>query len=189
MDGSSLPSAPFPSPREAEAIVHAVDRCVREVPVSALRTSRRGTVRVVNRRALLAGVLEVLDAFLAHRVQGVERELAGKVLAREEQAREEGQMRVLASLADLCDTIEAVAAGLPDPRAGRALAKRLERLFGTYGFERIAAVGTAFDPRLHEAVDSEPAAGHRRGEITREVSAGFRRGDFVLRVARVIVAE
>jgi len=189
MNNPLLPAKVFPSPRETEALAHAVDRCVREVPVASLVNSGRAMVKVVNRRALLAGMLEVVDAFLAHRGRVIEHELAEKVVSREHAAREDGQLRVLASLADLCDTVEAVITDLPDPAAGRAVTRRMERLFGTYGFERIKTVGSEFDPRYHEAVESEPVTGRGRGEITREVSAGFRRGDFVLRLARVIVAE
>lgn len=189
MKDPHLPARTFPSPQEAEALAHAVDQCAREVPIAALASSGRTTIRVVNRRALLASMLEVVDAFLTHRGRVLEHELAKKVESREHGAREDGQLRVLSSLADLCDTVEAVVTGLPDPVAGRALTRRMDRLFGTYGFERIKTMGTEFDPRFHEAVESEPAVGLRRGEITREVSAGFRRGDFVLRTARVIVAE
>ncbi len=189
LNNANLPAKPFPSPREAEVVAHALDRCVREVPVADFLRSGRATIRVVNRRALLAGMLEVVDAFLVHRQQALEAAVAEKVESRERSAREEGQFRVLSSLADLCDTVDAVVGCIPDPAAGRALTRRLERLFGTYGFERIQTAGVEFDPRLHEAVESEGAAGFSRGQITREVSAGFRRGDFVLRPARVIVAE
>ncbi len=190
MNNRYSPGMPaFPSPQEAAAIVHAIDRCAREVPAAALKVSRRGTVRVVNRRVLLAEVLEVVEAFLQHRVRAYEQQLADSIQRKEADAREEGQMRVLTSLADLLDMVEALCAGLADPLAGKALTKRIERLFGTFGFERITTVGAPFDPHLHEAVDSEVAPGRSRGEITREVTAGFRRGDFVLREARVVVAE
>ena len=39
------------------------------------------------------------------------------------------------------------------------------------------------------AIDSEASSDHAKGQIAREVTAGFRRGDYVLRVARVVVAE
>jgi molecular chaperone GrpE len=162
------------------------------VRVDQLRTGPGGTVRVVNRRLLFREVLETLDVFIEARIRSYERQLTERVREREETARDEGQMRVLTSLADLLDVVETVVDTLDGGRestAGRALSKRVGRVFQTYGFERIPTVGEAFDPRWHEAVDTEASADHETNEIVREVSAGFRRGEFVLRVARVTLAE
>jgi molecular chaperone GrpE len=66
-------------------------------------------------------------------------------------------------------------------RAIEALRKR--------GVEPFDTVGSDFDPVWHEAVASEPAAGHRDGEITAELSRGYRIGQRLLRPAQVKVAR
>jgi len=192
MKPTHRPDDAFPSPDEMASLADAVDRCVREVRVEQLRTGPRGTVRVVNRRQLFREVLETLDVFIHARIRSYERQLTEHVLEKEQIAQDEGQMRVLTSLADLVDVVETVVDTLDDGRestAGRALTKRIGRVFQTYGFERIRTVGETFDPRWHEAVDTEVSTDQEANEIVREVSAGFRRGEFVLRVARVTLAE
>ena len=55
--------------------------------------------------------------------------------------------------------------------------------------EPLETIGRDFDPAWHEAVASEPAAGHRDGEITAEMSRGYRIGSRLLRPAQVKVAR
>ena len=57
------------------------------------------------------------------------------------------------------------------------------------GVEPFETVGQDFDPAWHEAVASDPAAGHRDGEITAELSRGYRIGQRLLRAAQVKVAR
>jgi molecular chaperone GrpE len=57
------------------------------------------------------------------------------------------------------------------------------------GVESIEVVGRDFDTAWHEAVASEPAHGHRDGEITAEVRRGYRVGSRLLRPAMVKVAK
>jgi molecular chaperone GrpE len=49
------------------------------------------------------------------------------------------------------------------------------------GVEPIEAVGSQFDPHLHEAVGSEESAGHREGEVLQELRRGYRINRDVLR--------
>ena len=172
------------SPVETGALAEVVERCVREIHVDDLAVSPRGTVRVVSRRALLADMLDVIDLFARRRLEAYATQLA----RREEEAQDEGRMRVLTSLADLLDLVETLAEHL-DTTAGRALRKRIERIFATHGFTRIGTIGAPFDPCCHEAVDTEPSDEHEPGAIVREISAGFARDTYVLRVARVTVAQ
>jgi molecular chaperone GrpE len=57
------------------------------------------------------------------------------------------------------------------------------------GAEPFESVGHDFDPSWHEAVASEPAKGHRDGEIVAELRRGFRIGSRLLRPAQVRVAK
>ena len=57
------------------------------------------------------------------------------------------------------------------------------------GVEPFDSVGQDFDPSWHEAIASEPAAGHRDGEITAELRRGYRIGPRLLRAAQVKVAK
>ena len=52
----------------------------------------------------------------------------------------------------------------------------------------IEAVGTLFDPRLHEAVSMEPTDEVPEGTVTRELQRGYQLRDRVLRPALVIVS-
>lgn len=57
------------------------------------------------------------------------------------------------------------------------------------GVEPTASLGQMFDPNWHEAVAHDPAApGQRDGQITAELSRGYRIGQRLLRPAQVKVA-
>jgi len=67
--------------------------------------------------------------------------------------------------------------------------RRALELLRKRGVEAFDTVGRDFDPSWHEAVASEPADGHRDGEITAELSRGYRIGSRLLRPAQVKVAR
>jgi len=60
---------------------------------------------------------------------------------------------------------------------------------GKLGVERIQALGTPFDPAIHEAVQHLETAEHAPGSVAVELQAGYRAGDRVLRPAMVVVAK
>ena len=55
--------------------------------------------------------------------------------------------------------------------------------------EPVPAVGEAFDPELHEAVDTAEVDPEMDGRVIEEYSRGFRMGDRLLRPARVKVGR
>ena len=57
------------------------------------------------------------------------------------------------------------------------------------GVTPIDAVGTDFDPELHQAVAYEDAPNRRDGEVIEEFRRGFRLGDRLVRPAMVKVAK
>jgi molecular chaperone GrpE len=57
------------------------------------------------------------------------------------------------------------------------------------GVERVNAVGQAFDPALHEAVQQLETTEYPAGAVAAEVQAGYRMGDRLVRPAMVVVAK
>jgi len=70
----------------------------------------------------------------------------------------------------------------------RAIQRRFLSLLEQQKVESIRSVGEAFDPRVHEAVDSVHSDQHPSGTVIEEVQRGYRLGDDLLRPARVRVA-
>ncbi len=67
--------------------------------------------------------------------------------------------------------------------------RKLNRILESIHAERIPAVGEPFDPNIHEALSMEPSDEHESGTVTRELQAGYRIGDRIVRPALVYVAE
>lgn len=57
------------------------------------------------------------------------------------------------------------------------------------GIEEIKTVGEMFDPRLHEIVGEEESESAKEHEIIREMDGGYKSGEKVLKVAKVIVCK
>ena len=66
---------------------------------------------------------------------------------------------------------------------------QLLELLRRRGVTPIEALGTDFDPNVHEAVVHEPSATHRDGEVMQELQRGYRLGERLLRPAMVKVAK
>ena len=93
---------------------------------------------------------------------------------------------MLAALLPVLDDLDrARAAGdLGGPVAG--VADNLHAVLGRLGLERYAEAGEPFDPQVHEAMTSVP--GDVAEPTVLEVyEAGYRRGQRLLRAARVVV--
>ncbi|HET9932756.1 MAG TPA: nucleotide exchange factor GrpE [Polyangiaceae bacterium] len=60
---------------------------------------------------------------------------------------------------------------------------------GRLGVERVNAVGQAFDPALHEAVQQLETTQFPPGSVAAEVQAGYRMGERLVRPAMVVVAK
>jgi molecular chaperone GrpE len=75
-------------------------------------------------------------------------------------------------------------------RAGVELIHRqLFDLLRKRGVTSIDALGTDFDPRIHQAVSQEASDAHRDGEVMEELQRGYMLGDRLLRPAMVKVAK
>jgi molecular chaperone GrpE len=60
----------------------------------------------------------------------------------------------------------------------------LERM----GIESFSPKGEPFDPAKHEAVAHQPVPGAQSGSVAEVFQPGYRRGDCIIRPARVLVA-
>ncbi len=59
----------------------------------------------------------------------------------------------------------------------------------SHGVTSFSSVGTVFDPNYHEAVEVEESSERQEGIILHEFLKGYKRGDRVLRPARVKVSK
>lgn len=66
---------------------------------------------------------------------------------------------------------------------------KLHDLLAKQGVRPIEALGTDFDPNLHQAVLQEVSPEHREGEVIGELRRGYMIGDRLLRPAMVKVAK
>jgi molecular chaperone GrpE len=74
-------------------------------------------------------------------------------------------------------------------RGVQLIHKQLEELLRRRGVRAIEAVGTDFDPHIHQAVAHDPAEGRREGEVIEEFRRGYMLGDRLLRPTMVKVAK
>ena len=64
--------------------------------------------------------------------------------------------------------------------------RQFENFLKTHGVEKIKTIGESFDPHCHEAVDRILSKDFKN-IIDSEVQAGYRIGEHVIRVAKVII--
>ncbi len=102
---------------------------------------------------------------------------------------------VLTNLLPIMDDLERALAA---PAAGDAEAYRkgveiiyrqMQELLRRHNVTAIDAVGSDFDPHVHQAVIQEVSDAHREGEVMMELRRGYRKGDRMLRPAMVKVAK
>lgn len=67
--------------------------------------------------------------------------------------------------------------------------QQLEDVLASVGVERISAVGSPFDPKLHEAIGSEETSEQPEDTVVVELRPGYRMHDRVLRPSLVKVAR
>jgi len=113
-----------------------------------------------------------------------------------EDARRGAEERVLLELIDYLDDLER-ALSAARTAGGDAMwvqgvelvAQRMRDGLARAGVEPVQPAGEPFDPRFHEALMQAPAGpGVEPGTVTHVERMGYRRGDRVLRAARVAVA-
>ncbi len=70
-----------------------------------------------------------------------------------------------------------------------ATGRELEKVFGSHGINRIAAMGLPLDPNQHQAMIEMPHADAEPGTVIQELAAGYMIKDRLLRPAMVAVAK
>jgi molecular chaperone GrpE len=67
---------------------------------------------------------------------------------------------------------------------------KLKNILGQKGLKEMQAIGTAFDPELHEAITNIPApTDEQKGKVIDEVEKGYYLNDKVARHAKVVVGN
>lgn len=99
--------------------------------------------------------------------------------------------RLLPVLDDLRSALEHKPAGV-DPAWAKGIelgVRKLEEAMAAHGLEPIQSVGTAFDPKLHEAIGHEESSDHPDDTVVSELRRGYRIRDRVLRPSLVKVSR
>src|SRR5213080_1123962 len=99
--------------------------------------------------------------------------------------------RVLPVLDDLHSVLEHKPAGIDKSwvKGLELSVRKLEEALGTHGLQPIEAVGSRFDPKLHEAVGHEESRDHPEDTVVSELRRDYRVRDRVVRPALVKVAR
>ncbi len=106
------------------------------------------------------------------------------------------EWQILEEFIPVYDNFKKAFAGVPEgeDKAWANWAKGIEYImkqFGDvlkqHGIEEIETVGKEFDHNLHECLSEESSDEHEDGAIIREVNAGYKKGERVLKVAGVVV--
>jgi molecular chaperone GrpE len=113
-----------------------------------------------------------------------------------EDAHHKGLERALLEVLPVADNLErAIQAGEKTSDVAsllegiRMVLKLLEDSFGRLGVERVPAVGAAFDPSIHEAVQQVETDEAAPGTVVTEMIPGYRLKGKLLRAAMVSVAK
>ena len=97
---------------------------------------------------------------------------------------------------NLARALDAIPADLKDDErvkgflAGiEATAREIDKVFGSHGISRIAAMGLPLDPNQHQAMLEVPSTDAEPGTIVQELQPGYMIKDRLLRPAMVAVAK
>ena len=102
---------------------------------------------------------------------------------------------VLLELLPIIDNFERALQAPPGPDADafrkgvEMIHKQMLDLLRKRNVTPIDALGTDFDPNVHQAVMHEPSDAHREGEVMQELQRGYKIGERLLRPAMVKVAK
>ena len=108
----------------------------------------------------------------------------------------QGQFNFLTTLLPVLDNLNrAVEASETDPSIDHlrdgviGTARSFEQALMSVGVEPVPAVGSAFDPEVHEAIDMTEVDPDKDGKVTAEYSRGYKFGNQLLRPAKVQVGR
>ncbi len=107
-----------------------------------------------------------------------------------------GKEDVLRDLLPVFDNLERASSSARPDADVAAIAKGVQMVIKLFedtlvriGAKRVQAVGTPFDPNVHEAIAQVESAEHAAGTVAQELVAGYQLGDRLLRPAMVAVSK
>ena len=114
--------------------------------------------------------------------------------------REESVLRTRSQIiGDLLPTLDAFQMGMQEVEkdestknifVGISMAyKQMENILGEYGLELINPVGSAFDPKYHEALSHQTSEEVTEGFVIQTIRTGYKMKDKLLRPASVIISQ
>ena len=112
--------------------------------------------------------------------------------------RELSEFAAADALVDMLPIIDNLERALQAPSGGESdglrkgvelIHRQMLDLLRKRGVKPIEALGTDFDPNIHQAVVHELSDQHREGEVMEELQRGYRLGERLLRPAMVKVAK
>lgn len=102
----------------------------------------------------------------------------------------------LAKLLPILDSFDLALKGTPDEvkqspwfTGYTYIKKQFEDMLREEGIEAIQTEGQPFDPRFHEAIESEEGEGQGALVVVQELQKGYRLKEYILRPARVRVSR
>jgi molecular chaperone GrpE len=104
----------------------------------------------------------------------------------------QAQNGVLKNIIPLIDDLERATKGMATEAPAayqqglKLILQEAMKFLQSYNIEEIAT--ETFDPELHEAIMHQPSADHAPGTIVSVVEKGYKRGNEILRPAKVIVS-
>lgn len=177
------------------------DEPAAKIPVkSAKETELENKLKAeVERREAAEAKLVGVQAKFDEAKAGLEKETAdmrSRLMKTLEDRAKQGQFDFLTRLLPVLDNLNlAVNASEKDPsiehlRDGvKGVVRSFELALAGVGVEAVPAVGSAFDPEQHEAIDIAEVDAEKDGQVTAEYSRGYKFGDKLLRPARVQVGK
>ncbi len=113
-----------------------------------------------------------------------------------EDAQRRGRESTVKELLPVFDNFERALVHAEGSADAKAVADGLRMVLKQYldtlekmGIQRVVAVGQAFDPAEHEAIQHLESPEHPAGVVLYEVQPGYRMGDFLVRPAMVVVSK
>jgi molecular chaperone GrpE len=108
----------------------------------------------------------------------------------ERERREQADQAIVNMLLELLLVVDDFDRALTvDAGEGAESYRKVNDLLRKHGVRPIEALGTDFDPNVHQAVLYEESPEHREGEVVGELRRGYTIGDRLLRPAMVKVAK
>jgi molecular chaperone GrpE len=113
-----------------------------------------------------------------------------------EESRQRGMMGAVKDLLPVFDNLERATSQVDETADVQSMIdglnlvhKQFIDVLGKIGIERVASIGSGFDPNVHESIQYEHSEEHEAGVVMTELQPGYRMGSMLLRPAMVVVSR